>query len=146
MSTKTASETDIALLVDRLMRRMHAGVHEKAVVVDTDRIGPVGGMVLFALAEIEPAPIQTLGRMVARDKSQMTRLVNMLEQKGLLTSTVSDEDARIRLIALSPKGRRSVATLLGVVSDVLDTTLSKLDGHERATLRNLLAKGLSADP
>mmetsp|Transcript_22415 Transcript_22415/g.36089 ORF Transcript_22415/g.36089 Transcript_22415/m.36089 type:complete len:143 (+) Transcript_22415:5051-5479(+) len=142
MSTK--SETDIAVLVDRLMRRMHAGAHIRAVDVDTDRVGPVGGMVLFTLAEIEPAPIQTLGRLVARDKSQMTRLANILEQKGLVQSTASEQDGRVRLISLTVKGQDLVDRLQAVVSDVVDTTLTKLTARERDVLHTLLAKALSS--
>lgn len=137
-------DQEIAVLVDGLMRRIHAGVHPKAAAIDDDRVGPVGGMVLFAIEELQPVPLLQLGRAVARDKSQITRLVHVLEAKDLIVRHAAESDARVSLISLSPNGRKLVDQLRSVVRAVVDETLSGLDAEERGTLHRLLAKALSA--
>ena len=101
-------DIDIARLVDRFMRRIHASLNAKASEFDRHRIGPNGGIILLTLAEIEPARIQELVRRMSRDKSQMTRGVQALESKGLIERRAFPDDARVCLLALTPEGRATV--------------------------------------
>ena len=138
------SYQDTAVLVDGLMRRIHAGVHPKAAAVDDEKVGPVGGMVLFAIEELQPVPLLKLGRAVARDKSQITRLMHTLESKDLIQRQAAKTDARVSLISLAPKGCKLVGELRNILRDVVDETLSGLDADERTVLHHLLTKALSA--
>ena len=45
---------ELAVQVDRLMRRMNAGIEARAPLFDTDRVGPIGGMILLTIAEVQP--------------------------------------------------------------------------------------------
>ena len=135
----------IAQLVDRFLRRIHAGLHAKAGDFDTDRVGPGGGLILMTLADIEPAPIHTLVRLMARDKSQMTRAIKALEDKGLLARAQSSHDARVCLLQLTPKGHSTVARMQGAIAEVIDGILMPLEPEDRTQLRRLLSKALPED-
>ena len=111
-------DAELAHLLDRLMRRIQAGLHADAVAVDVDRIGPLGGMLLLSLQEIEPAPIQKLVALMGRDKSQMTRLIQMLEGRGYLQRQPSPSDGRVSLLRLTPKGSAFVGEISNLMPEV----------------------------
>ncbi|SLN37295.1 MarR family winged helix-turn-helix transcriptional regulator [Roseisalinus antarcticus] len=139
-------DTETAQLVDRLMRGIHAGMQARAGTVDTARIGPSGGMILLALADIEPAPVQEVVRRVARDKSQMTRAIKALAEKGLLTRSQCDNDARVCMLRLTDKGQDTVTHLRRTLTEVIDEILAPLDPGDRRQLHDLLSKALSRTP
>lgn len=127
---------EVAYLVDRFMRRISADLHHKAVEIDTDRVGPFGGMVLLTLSDIEPAPVQKLVEQMGRDKSQMTRAIKSLEDKGMIARRNCPEDGRVSLLELTQKGRGFVADIKEVLSTVIDEILAPVSAEER---RNLVA-------
>jgi len=133
----------IARTVDAFMRRLHAGVHEKAVVRDRERVGPFGGMVLMAVEEFQPVPMHVLVDHMRRDKSQMTRAVQQLENKGLIARAQSKEDGRAVLLSLTEKGIAVVHQLQGIVGEVVEEQLSPLDANERRQLLALMYKATS---
>ena len=59
--------TDLALLIDRFMRRIHFGLQSKADAFDTAKVGPGGGSVLLTLSDMGSPGLQELTRRVARD-------------------------------------------------------------------------------
>lgn len=133
-------DIEIARLVDRLMRRIHAAMNAKAPEFDRHRVGPQGGILLITLGEIEPAPIQTLVRSLARDKSQISRNVQALERRGLIERRLDPADARVSILALTDEGRKTVGELETAVAEALDDLLSPLPPSERQQLKTLLAR------
>ena len=75
---------DLALLVDHFMRKIHSGLQERAPGFDREAVGPGGGIVLMTLADSGRVSLNELTKRVARDKSQMTRMIRSLEAKGLV--------------------------------------------------------------
>ncbi|KMW59199.1 Transcriptional regulator, MarR family [Candidatus Rhodobacter oscarellae] len=130
----------IAVSVDRLMRRIHGQLQQKAPAVDVENVGPWGGMILMTLADLGEAPILELAQHMARDKSQMTRKLSELERKGLVERHTSEGDARVRLMRLTPRGAELVQDLQGVLGDVLDGLLTGFSAEERARFLALLEK------
>lgn len=131
---------EIAYLVDRFMRRISANLHEKALAIDPERVGPFGGMILLTLAEIEPAPISRLVTQMGRDKSQMTRAIKSLEDKGMIERRVAESDARVSVLELTQKGRLLVGEIKGVLATVIDEILSPVSAQERQSLIEILRK------
>ncbi|MEM9140242.1 MAG: MarR family transcriptional regulator [Pseudomonadota bacterium] len=133
-------DIEIAHLVDRFMRRIHAALNEKAPEFDTHSVGPGGGILLLTLAEAEPMRIQDLVRRMARDKSQITRAVSTMERKGLIQRRSDPDDGRGRVLALTPEGRQTVRVLQGAVAGVLGEILAPLSDLEQGALREMLRR------
>ena len=137
------ASNDLAQLVDRLMRRIHMGLTARAADFDTERVGPGGGMILLAIADLGQPSMGALARDLARDKSQLTRAIAGLEGKGLVQRFASETDARVTEIGLTEFGRSVVEGLRGGVADSLAAALPGLSPGEQAKLEELLRKGLS---
>ena len=138
--------TELALLIDRFMRRIHFALQSKAHAFDTARVGPGGGIVLLTLAEMGRPGLHELTRRVARDKSQMTRTIRSLEAKGLVAREPSDTDARVTLIRLTPAGEQVVRDLQDAVTETIGEILAPISAEEADALRNLLSRALTAMP
>ncbi len=136
-------DTNIARLVDRFMRRINGSLRARAREFDHERVGPGGGMILMTLADIEPAPIQEIVRRMARDKSQMTRAIKSLEDKGLIARHQSPDDARVCLLTLTDRGHKSVDRIQHALADVIDDILDPLDPGERKRLEEFLERALT---
>lgn len=143
IKTQSAPDTEIGQLVDRFMRHIHFNVSRKAPSFDAEKVGPAGGLVLMTLADLEPVPIHELVRSIARDKAQITRLVQSLGKKGLIQKSPSASDGRVCVLQLTAKGRDAVASIRFAVSETIDGLLSPLSGTERQTLKVLLRKALA---
>ncbi|MEO1109520.1 MAG: MarR family transcriptional regulator [Pseudomonadota bacterium] len=133
-------DTDLALLIDRLMRKIHSGLQERAPGFDREAVGPGGGIVLMTLADAGRISMNELTKRVARDKSQMTRMVRSLEAKGLVRREVAPDDGRVSLIFLTPKGSEIVGELMQTVAEVVGEILEPISKSERKTLQSLLAQ------
>ncbi len=52
----------------------------------------------------DPLPMRGIAIVIKCDPSNVTGLVDRLEERGLVTRTMSDRDRRIKLISITPKG------------------------------------------
>ena len=97
---------------------------------------------LKALAIIhpeEPRPMGVMAEMMRCDASQVTWLVDRLEERGLVERRTMPADRRVRTIALTPRG----AEIRRLVLDKLyepPEELADLDAASLETLRDVLAK------
>ncbi|MEM1303180.1 MAG: MarR family transcriptional regulator, partial [Pseudomonadota bacterium] len=101
----------LALLVDRLMRQIHVSLQANSAEFDTRDVGPMGGMVLLTLADTGPCDMHVLTQLMARDKSQMTRIIKALEAKDCVARETSARDARVSVISLTDIGQAVVQDL-----------------------------------
>ena len=127
------SPTDLALLIDRLMRKIHADLHPRAAEFDYEQVGPIGGMLLLTIGESEPLQMQSVVAKMGRDKSQITRLIQNLERKGLVQKQRRKEDAREIVLVLTPAGREQLKTIQSALSEVVAKIfepLSSVETHE----------------
>lgn len=131
---------ELAFQVDRFMRRLNARVHSQAPVFDTERVGPIGGMILLTLAEVQPAPMNQIVMMMGRDKAQLSRMFTNLERRGLVSRSENETDQRSSLLSLTAEGEGFVETIKHVVAGAITELLEPLSAHERARLLKLLAK------
>ena len=136
-------DTELALLMDRFMRRIHFGLQSKAHAFDTHRVGPGGGLVLMTLAEMGRPGLHELTKRVSRDKSQMTRTIRALEAKGLVTRQASPDDARVSLISLTDAGQDVVKDLQNAVAETISEIFGSLPSSDETLLKNLLKQALN---
>lgn len=130
----------MAYQIDRLMRRMNAGVEARAPIFDTDRIGPIGGMILLTIAELQPTTMQRVAETMARDKAQLSRTISSLERRGLVARATNEDDQRSMLLSLTDKGDGFVGVIKRNLSEVLSGILEPLDDGERELLLGMLSK------
>ena len=140
------SFVDLALQIDRLMRRIHADVHPQAEQFDYEKVGPLGGMALLAIGEAEPAPMQKVISKLGRDKSQITRLIQNLERKGLIEKDCGQVDGRELVLRLTPRGRRQLDSIQSVLADVVENIFAPLSKTETENFSQLLDRVLDASP
>ncbi|MEM9669092.1 MAG: MarR family transcriptional regulator [Pseudomonadota bacterium] len=133
-------EAILALQIDRLMRRFHSNLHPRAERIDKEKIGPVGGMILIVISESGPTTAQLIGSTLGRDKSQVSRLLNLLVKKGLVEKSTNDIDARRLEIRLTEKGLLQVAAFNGALIEATKTILGNLNKDEARQFSNLLSK------
>ncbi len=136
-------DPDLALLIDRFMRRIHGGLQARAPSFDRKSVGPGGGVVLMTLAETGCIGLNELTKRVARDKSQMTRTIRSLETKGLVERRASPDDARVTLVVLTSEGEEIVGELMQTVAEVIGAMLEPISSTEVQTLKRLLVRVLS---
>lgn len=134
--------SELALLIDRFMRRIHFTLQSKGPSFDTEKVGPGGGIVLLTLSDMGCTSLNELTMQVARDKSQMTRTIRSLETKGLVVREPSPDDGRVTLVHLTHSGERVVDTLKDVVSETINDILSPISKSEEQVLRDLLERAL----
>lgn len=129
------------------MRRLHAEMHPRALAVDAQRIGPLGGMILMTIEEHEPVPAQRVATLLARDKGQMARTLQMLERKGFVTRQPSAEDGRVSLVSLTETGRDQVKSFQNALAETVEGLTVMLSKAEKTALLETLQKIRSAaDP
>ncbi|MEL6530410.1 MAG: MarR family transcriptional regulator [Pseudomonadota bacterium] len=131
---------EFAFQVDRFMRRLNARVHAQAPEFDREKVGPIGGMILMTLAEVQPAPMQRISAMMGRDKAQLSRMFSSLERKELVVRSANSADLRSSLLSLTPKGEELVVAIKGAVGGAIGELLDPLNDEERAEMLRLLAK------
>ena len=131
---------ELAYQIDRLMRRMNAGVVSRAPHFDKERVGPIGGMILLTIAEVEPAPMQQIADMMARNKAQLSRTIGSLERRGLVMRLANDADRRSTLLQLTPDGHDLVRRIKAALTEVLGEILAPLEADEHAALLTFLQK------
>jgi DNA-binding MarR family transcriptional regulator len=79
----------------------------------------------------------------------ITKQVDRLASKGLVTRKIGPEDARVRLIVLTAAGRRLVDGLIGTHLANEEALLESVDRRQRDALADalrLLSTGLEGDP
>lgn len=143
MESYLNTDATLALQIDRLMRRFHSVMHPRAQNVDMEKVGPIGGMILLFISEHQPTTAQMTAASLGRDKSQVSRVISLLDQKGLIEKTTSSEDARQVDLYLSEKGRMQVAAFNGVMVETTREILGELSREEAEQFSDLLSKILA---
>lgn len=143
MSTKNLPgnfDQEIPVLVDSLMRRISTGLHAKAAVEDTAKIGPMGGMLLMLLAEKKELSLHNIVDELKRDKAQLSKKICELEGKSLMSRRPSRSDKRVVYFNLTDEGHDYACNLRCWFGEVLNEILSSFDDHDYAQFLTLLRK------
>jgi MarR family 2-MHQ and catechol resistance regulon transcriptional repressor len=96
--------------------------------------------VLEALLHKGPLPVNLIGRKVLLTSGSMTSAVDRLERQGLVERRKRPEDRRVRLVQLTPKGRRLIAEAFPEHERAMGLAASGLGERDRATLIRLLKR------
>ena len=103
---------------------------------------------LGELGRAGPLPLSELGSRVFLEKSWVSRAVDAMVERGLVTKEPNPADARSWLVTLTADGERTVAALNRNLDEHADKLLETLSERERAAVENsllLLMKALRED-
>ncbi|WP_233800824.1 MarR family winged helix-turn-helix transcriptional regulator [Paraburkholderia sp. HP33-1] len=100
------------------------------------------GSILFMVASGKCLLAAELAREYGIDASAVTRLIDRLEKRGLLTRVRSNEDRRVVRLALTPEGHAIAARMPGIFTGVLDSLLNGFTPEEVGFLKSMLRRVL----
>jgi DNA-binding MarR family transcriptional regulator len=99
---------------------------------------------VFALQELdEPMPMGKLAGLLHCDNSNITWITDRLEERGLVERRSDPGDRRVKLIAMTPEGRRIRDEIVARISEP-PTELVALPAADQRVLRDTLRKALAA--
>jgi len=129
MSQRAAPPVDLSMLLNQagyaLSNRLTAALSELELSV----------RVYCALAKAGEGE-HTQGKLAElawMDKTTMVVTLDEMERRGLAERRLSPEDRRVRVVAITPKGRRLLGKADAIVQGVYDEVLAGLGEAERAT-------------
>lgn len=86
----------------------------------------------------------SVAEMIGYDRATIGGVIDRMEKKGWLSRTVSAQDRRSRVLALTSRGKQIHAALLPIVLELQRDILEALTRDERDTLIRLMRKIVSA--
>ncbi len=102
-------------------------------------LSPPQGIVLRFLDE--PRPMGELAALMRCDNSNMTGIVDRLEERGLVERTAAERDRRVKLIALTERGREVRDELNRRMAEPPEV-IERLSLADRRALRDILRRAL----
>lgn len=103
-------------------------------------LAPSHGEILGALIYRGPLPMTEIARIIEKDKSTITALVNKLIKLGYVQRGKHSSDARISLISLTEKGAALKREILLIAGDLRARSYQGISDEEAETLVRLLTK------
>ena len=118
------------------------------VVADCCRTTSTQCHLLTELGRAGPLPLSELGTRVMLEKSWVSRAVDAMVGRGLVTKEANPADARSWLVTLTAEGERTVKALDRTLDEHAGQLLGSLSERERAAVESsllLLLKALRED-
>ena len=136
--TRSNQGTDHAWLV--MMKATRALTRYASAGIEETRLGLSDFGVLEALLNKGPLPVNTIGPIVDLTPGSISIAVDRLFAKGLVTRVESTEDRRVRIIALTPRGKDLIVPAFRKHSGQMNRVLSELSAEELRSLEVALKK------
>jgi MarR family transcriptional regulator, organic hydroperoxide resistance regulator len=86
-----------------------------------------------------PLPMGELAKLLACDNSNVTWITDRLEERGLVERTPAEHDRRVRLLVLTPAGRRVREEIQAQLSQP-PAAITGLSRDDQQTLRTILGR------
>ncbi|GAA1652821.1 MarR family winged helix-turn-helix transcriptional regulator [Actinoplanes couchii] len=121
---------DLALLTFRLSRRLLA--MEEPILAHHDI--PMWAYAVLTALRDGPTRTQTaLATAIGADKTRLIPILDDLQRRGLISRDSDPADRRVRLLALTPDGRRTQESIRSQIRAGEEELLSALPADERET-------------
>ncbi|WP_061266279.1 MarR family winged helix-turn-helix transcriptional regulator [Leptospira interrogans] len=130
----------IIYLISRIRDEFHKHLNQELKEKNLSPLTTSHADILFALVKKNKAQMQDIAKMINRDKSTLTALVDKLEVLGLVARTKDSEDQRIIHLELTPKADSVRPVLLGISRSLLGNLYRGFTENEKKELVRLLMK------
>jgi MarR family 2-MHQ and catechol resistance regulon transcriptional repressor len=131
-------ETDHVWLV--MMKAMRALTRYAAAGIEETGLGLSDFGVLEVLLNKGPLPVNAIGPIVDLTPGSISVAVDRLFEKGLVTRVESAEDRRVRIVALTPRGKDLIVSAFRKHSSQIKRVFSQLSPEELCGLEASLKK------
>lgn len=134
---------EIYQMPGHLIRRLHqisTAVFAEHMAANGLDLTSVQYAALSTIAEQPQIDQVSLAGAIAYDKVTIGGVIDRLENKGLVTRSVSPNDRRMRLLKTTRAGTRLLAKVRPIVVALQDDILDGLTGAESRTLMQLMEK------
>jgi MarR family 2-MHQ and catechol resistance regulon transcriptional repressor len=136
--TRGNQETDHVWLV--MMKAMRALTKYAAAGIEETGLGLSDFGVLELLLNKGPLPVNTIGPIVDLTPGSISTAVDRLFAKALVTRDESTEDRRVRIVALTPRGKDLIISAFRKHSGQMKRVFSELSPEELRGLEVALKK------
>ena len=123
-----------------MLKAMHAIGRYASAGIREGGLGDSDFRVLEVLLHKGPLPVNVIGPKVSLNQGSISVAVERLHRKGLVSRRGSAEDRRIRMVALTTRGRELVAAVFRRHATDLKELFSGLTGDELRGLEETLKK------
>lgn len=130
----------VIYLISRIRDEFHKNLNQELKEKNLSPLTTSHADILFALVKKNKAQMQDIAKMINRDKSTLTALVDKLEVLGLVARTKDSEDQRIIHLELTPKADSVRPVLLGISRSLLGNLYRGFTENEKKELVRLLMK------
>lgn len=113
-----------------LIRRLHHNLEQAQVPLTAEQF-----QVMCWLWDEEGVNQQQLAGCIRRNRGSVTRILDVLERKGLVCRKCDDSDRRVNKVCLTDEGRKWKDTARGIANQTLAQMLQPLDEAAQAQLR-----------
>ena len=131
-------DSDHAWLV--MMKAMRALTRYAAAGIEETGLGLSDFGVLEVLLHKGPLPVNTIGTIVDLTPGSISIAVDRLVAKGLVSRIESAEDRRVRIVALTPRGKDLIVSAFRKHSGQMERVFSELSPKELRGLEVALKK------
>src|SRR6202051_154092 len=125
--TRGIQGTDHVWLV--MMKAMRALTRYAAADIEDTGLGLSDFGVLELLLHKGPLPVNTIGPIVDLTPGSISTAVDRLVAKGLVSRVESAEDRRVRIVALTPRGKAIIDSAFRQHSDQMRRVFSELNAE-----------------
>jgi MarR family 2-MHQ and catechol resistance regulon transcriptional repressor len=135
---QSIQESDHVWLV--MMKAMRALTRYAAAGIEGTGLGDSDFGVLEVLLHKGPLPVNTIGPIVDLTPGSISIAVDRLVAKGLVSRVESTEDRRVRMVALTPRGKDLIVSAFRKHSGQMKRVFSELSPEELRGLEAALKK------
>ena len=123
-----------------MMKAMRALTRYAAAGIEETGLGLTDFGVLEVLLHKGPLPVNTIGPIVDLTPGSISIAVDRLVAKGLVSRIESAEDRRVRIVALTPRGKALIDSAFRKHSGQMKRVFSELNPEELRGLEVMLKK------
>src|SRR5260221_9760957 len=123
-----------------MLKSMHAISRYALAALEKSGLGLWDFAVLEALLHKGPLPVNVIGPKVNLTPGSISVAVDRLVAKGLVSRAESSQDRRVRIVALTPRGKSVITPIFRAHVETMEKVFAGLSRHELRQLERQLKR------